>query len=99
MGGCLAGWLAGWRTALLEMDGAQHKSRNACIASWMHASVHYWSQCLTCCDCLQAPSLVHDIIVTGAPQHPMQDLKVLPEEALPPDGADSWVMSSYLLRR
>lgn len=28
-----------------------------------------------------------------------QDLKVLPEEALPPDGADSWVMSSYLLRR
>ncbi|PRW59252.1 hypothetical protein C2E21_2426 [Chlorella sorokiniana] len=26
------------------------------------------------------------------------DLKVLPEEALPPDGADSWVMSSYLLR-
>lgn len=24
---------------------------------------------------------------------------MLPEEALPPDGADSWVMSSYLLRR
>jgi hypothetical protein len=34
---------------------------------------------------------------THTPAH-TQDLGLLPEEGCPPDGADSWVMSAYLLR-
>ena len=46
----------------------------------------------------QCPAL----LPTSRPQllpQPLQDLRLVPEEALPPDGADSWVMSPYLLRR
>ena len=31
--------------------------------------------------------------------HHTQELGLMPEESLPPDGADTWVMSAYLTRR
>ncbi len=39
------------------------------------------------------------ISMAGAAPPIPQELHLLPEEALPPDGADFWVMSSYMLRR